>query len=248
MINDSYTLFSKVYDALTDDVEYEKRCEFLEKIFSKHLLNKPELICDLGCGTGSVCTILSKKGYDMIGVDSSEEMLICAQEKNKDGKILYLNQDMTDFELYGTVDVFLSMLDSVNYLTEDDDFETCLNLCKNYLNPGGVFIFDVNTLYKYENVLSDNTFVFEKDNIFYTWENEKDSDFHIFNLNFFVKNSSGSYDRFTEQHFQRYYSDKEIREKIKNSGLILEAVYPDLSLGKIKDNEQRLFYVVKKPL
>lgn len=242
----SYTGFSDVYDILTDDVEYEKRCEYIEKLFKKHMSYAPNLIADLGCGTGTVCSIMAKKGYDMIGIDSSDSMLYKASQKKDAQKILYLLQDMTSFELYGTVDAFLCMLDSLNYVTDSDDVEEVFSLVANYLNPGGIFIFDVNTLHKYENILSDNTFVFEEKNVFYTWENSFDGEYCDFRLNFFVKNKNGVYNRILEEHTQMYHSHDFLMKAIEKAGLTLEAVYGELTEEAPSENEQRVFYVVKR--
>ncbi len=243
--NYSYSGFANVYDALTGDVEYEKRCEYLEQLFRKHMTSKPELVCDLGCGTGTVCSILSKKGYDCIGIDSSDMMLDIALRKPGAEKILYLNQDMCEFELYGTVDVFLSMLDSLNYILSPEDLDQIFALVRNYLNPGGVFIFDVNTFFKYDKVLSDNTFVFEENDVFYTWENSFDGEYCDFRLNFFSKNPDGSYERTIEEHSQRFHTIDEIKKIINKHGLTLEAVYSELSEDEPNEDDQRIFFVVK---
>lgn len=244
--NISYSVFSGVYDALTHDVEYEKRCDYIEKLIKKHMTYTPELVADLGCGTGTVCTILSERGYDCIGIDSSDMMLDIAGKKDPDRKILYLNQDMCEFELYGTVDVFLCMLDSLNYLLSAEEVADVLSLVKNYLNPGGLFIFDVNTFFKYNEILSDNTFVFEEENVFYTWENSFDGEYCDFRLNFFVRNKDGHYDRMCEEHSQRYHSPEELTHLIENCGLKLEAVYCELTEDAPSDGDQRMFFVVKK--
>lgn len=243
--NTSYGNFAFVYDALTDDVEYSKRCDYLEKLFSKHMDFKPSLIADLGCGTGTVCSILSDRGYDMIGIDSSDMMLSEAIKKRGEREILYLNQDMTSFELYGTVDVFLSMLDSLNYITSTDELSEVFALVKNYLNPGGIFVFDINTPYKYEQVLSDNTFTHDDNGIFYVWENFFDGEYCDFLINFFVEND-GVYTRFTEEHTQRCHTFKEMLDIIEKSGLSLEAVYNDLSFDDPTGESERIFFVVKK--
>lgn len=243
--NLSYGDFAYIYDALTDDVEYEKRCDYIEKIFSLHLKSKPNLIADLACGTGTVCTIMSERGYDCIGIDSSDMMLDVAAEKNKDGRILYLNQDICEFELYGTVDCFLCMLDSINYLTCDGDLDALFSLVHNYLNPGGLFVFDVNTLFKYSQILSDNTFVYENNDIFYTWENCFDGMYCDFRLNFFV-GENGIYHRFTEEHTQRFYSAEYIKSCLKKSGLVLRNIYGDMSFENPAENDERIFFVVQK--
>lgn len=241
----SYGNFAFLYDTLTDDVEYEKRCDYLEKIFSKHLDFKPSLIADLGCGTGTVCTNLSDRGYDMIGIDSSEMMLGEAFKKKGERQILYLNQDMTSFELYGTVDVFLSMLDSMNYITSLEELEDVFALVKNYLNPGGIFVFDINTPYKYEQVLSDNTFTYDDKGIFYVWENSFDGEYCDFLINFFVE-ENGTYSRFTEEHTQRCHTFKEVLGLIEKSGLSLEGVYNDLTFDDPTGTSERIFLVLKK--
>ncbi len=242
---DSYNDFAYLYDMLTGDVEYEKRADYIEKLIECHMDVKPELVADIGCGTGTMCNILAQRGYDMIGIDSSDSMLNIARSKS-DSNILYLNQDMTEFELYGTVDVILSLLDSVNYLTDDGDIEKFFVLADNYLNPGGLLIFDINTLYKFENILSDNIFNYEDDKIFYSWENSFDGEICEFYLNFFVERSDGTYRRITEQHFERVYTVDYIKSAIENSGLKLLGIYGDMSLDMPKNDEQRIFFVAKK--
>ena len=165
---ESYSDFAYLYDTLTKDVEYEKRADYIEQLISRHTDIKAELIADIGCGTGTMCNILSERGYDMIGIDGSDSMLNVAKEKSSDS-ILYLNQQMTEFELYGTVDVILSMLDCVNYLTEDGEVERFFSLAHNYLNHGGLFIFDINSEYKFEKVFANNIYNYEDDNVFYSW-------------------------------------------------------------------------------
>ncbi len=244
--NDNYNGFAYIYDKLTDDVEYEKRADYIESIFKKHMTSKPELVCDLACGTGTLCTILNKKGYDMIGIDNSSDMLNVARDKSEGEKILYINQDICDFELYGTVDAITCMLDSVNYLTDDGDIEALLALVKNYLNPDGLFIFDINSPYKFQNILSDNIYTYELDNIFYTWENNFDGEYCDFYLNFFVKNSNGKYDRITESHTERMYTVQYLENEIKKSGLELVGLYNDLSFDAPESTSERLIFVVKK--
>ncbi len=243
----SYGDFACIYDLLTDDVLYADRVNYVEKLISKHLERNPELICDLGCGTGTVCSMLSQKGYDLIGIDSSHSMLSVASQKNTDNRILLLNQDITNFELYGTVDVFLSMLDTVNYITDISDLGKTFKLVSNYLNPDGIFIFDINTKYKFENILGHNTYVYEKDNVFYTWENYYEDSILDFTLNFFVKkDKDGDYKRFSEYHTQRYYSPDEIVEIAKRQNLSLEGIYSELTFDAPALDDERIFVVLKK--
>lgn len=241
-----YTDFAYIYDMLTEDVEYQKRADYLELLFKKYLKDKPVLIADIGCGTGTMCSILSDRGYDMIGIDSSASMLNVAREKSEGKDILYLLQSMTEFELYGTVDVCLSLLDSVNYLTDDDDFDRLIKLVNNYLNPGGLFIFDINTPYKFENILADNIYTYESEKVFYTWENSFDGKICEFYLNFFVENENGTYNRITEQHFERCYQIEELVDIIKNNGMTVVSVFGDLSEKMYKNSDERVYFIVKK--
>lgn len=243
----SYGRFADVYDFLTDDVEYELRTDYIEKLIRKHFGSSPELVCDLGCGTGTVCSILNSKGYDCIGIDSSDSMLSIAVSKNTDGRILFLNQDICDFELYGTVDVFLCMLDTINYITDTDALERLFALVANYLNPGGIFIFDINTKHKFANILGNNTFAYEKENVFYTWENYYEDDMLDFYLNFFVGDDKGDmYRRFTEHHEQRYYKTEFLQKLAVINSLDTVGIYGELSEDPPREDDERIFVVLKK--
>lgn len=243
----SYSSFAYIYDSLTTDVEYEKRADYLEEIFKKHLGRKPELVCELGCGTGTMCNILADRGYDMIGIDMSESMLDVAINKSEGKNILYLNQDMREFELYGTVDVIICLLDSFNYITDIKDLEHIFALCKNYLNPDGLLIFDVNTKYKFENVLADNTFTYDTDEVFYVWENSFDEENRLceFFLTFFVEND-GVYERIDEYHVERCYEDSELTYALEKAGFKGIERYSDLSFEMPKNDDERVFYLAKK--
>ena len=243
--NLSYGDFAFIYDRLTDDVEYAKRSEYIEKLIKMHFDGKAELLCDLGCGTGSMCVLMSGRGYDCIGIDKSDSMLNAAAEKSIGKNILYLNQDMCDFELYGTVDVILCMLDSVNYVDDADDLNRMFSLVHNYLNPGGIFVFDVNSEYKFKNILGNNTYTYETDGIFYTWENFYDGVMLDFELNFFVKDKE-LYRRITEHHRQRYYSISELEAFAEISGLAVKGIYGDLALTPPATDCERVFFVLQK--
>lgn len=244
-----YDSFAEVYDALTYDVEYETRVEYITGLMKKFSDIPVSMVLDLACGTGTVSVMLADKGYDVIGIDSSAEMLAEAIKKQGDRDILFLNQEMRDFELYGTVDAVVCLLDSVNYVLDEDDLLECFKWVNNYLNPGGVFIFDINTKYKLENILAGNIFNDEKDGVFYSWENYFDKEENIceFDLNFFVKNKDGSYKRFNEIHYERAYTDREIKAMLKKAKLELVAVYDDLTENSPAKNSEKVFYIAKKP-
>lgn len=244
-----YHILANVYDRL-QDINYDEFVDYYEAVFDKFGI-KPELVLDIGCGTGNITLPMARRGYDMIGVDLSEEMLGIAMEKakveNKD--ILFLNQDMTEFELYGTVGAMVSALDSINYLTEEGQLESMLKLLHYYLDPGGIFIFDINTEYKFKNILDGQAFVYDQDDVYCVWNNDYDREEKLcyFDLNFFLKNPNGTYKRFDEYQQERSYSIDEIEKIIKNCNLELLGVYDNLSFNPPKDNSERLFFVVKRP-
>ena len=222
---ESYTDFAYIYDKLIDQ-DYEKWADYIEEIFKKHNVN-PKLVLDLGCGTGSITNILAKRGYDMIGVDLSPDMLNVARDKAmKEGlDVLYLCQDIREFELYGTVDAIICTLDVLNYITEPKDLQQVFALVKNYLNPDGIFVFDINTEHKLKNVLGNNTFINDENGIFYTWENEYNNNISNQFLTFFAETEDGLYERFDEQHIQRAYTIDEIKEKLAVNKLSFEEEY-----------------------
>ncbi len=240
-----YNEFAFVYDTLTDDVNYAETVEYLEKIFEKQMYFKPKLILELACGTGSITSLLSKKGYDMIGADLSEDMLNVAREKC-DSSVLLLNQDMTEFELYGTVDVILCLLDSVNYVTDPKKLQKMFKLAHNYLEFGGLFIFDINSAYKLKNIIAENTFIRETEDIYSVWENEQNDNFVKFCLNFFVKDEDGKYERFYEEHKERIYEIDEVLSMLKKTGFEDVKVFGDNTFNPPSDEEERIYFVARK--
>ncbi len=240
-----YNSFSKVYDKFAYDIDYGKFVDYYEKIFKKFNV-KPELVLDICCGTGSLTTLMSQK-YDMIGVDFSVDMLNVAQTKNQDGKILYLCQSMCDFELYGTVDACYSSLDSINYILEEDDLYRHFKLVHNYLNPDGIYIFDISTLYKFKNVLSDNVFTDECDEAFFVWQNDYDEEekLNTMYLDVFLKNENGTYDRITEEHTEKGYLPSYVSKVAKKCGFEILGIFDEYSFEKYKNNSNRIFFVIQ---
>lgn len=243
----SYETFAQVYDLFMNDVPYDDWVCYIENIWSKYSL-KPELVLDLACGTGNVTQRLAAKGYDMIGIDLSEEMLNEAVHKNQYDNVLYLNQDMCEFELYGTVDSIICLCDSINYITEKEDLLQVFKLVNNYLNPKGLFIFDINTVYKFQYVLADNSYSQTTENAAYTWENfyDKDECINEYYTNFFIQNDTGSYDRFEEYHYERGYTVDEIKILLEQAGLILLDVYAENSFDKPQADSQRIYFVAQE--
>lgn len=242
-----YSDFAEIYDKL-QDIDYGSFTAYYEQIFKK-LGIKPELVLDLACGTGNITIPMAESGYEMIGVDISEEMLGIAADKARAGNldILFLNQDMTKFELYGTVDAAICALDGVNYLTQDGELLKMLALIKNYLNPGGIFIFDINSGHKLKNILGDNTFVYDEQDIYCVWSNSYDEDERIcsFTLDFFKRENGGLYQRFEEYQEERAYSITEIKNAAESVGLTLYGCFDDRSFNTASDTSERIFFVLK---
>lgn len=234
-----YTSFSNVYDLFMDNVPYDKWADDIEKILKKFNINDG-LVLDLGCGTGTLTELLSKKGYEMIGVDSSEDMLAEALEKKpEDVDILYLCQDIRDFELYGTVRAVVSSCDTLNYITESEDLFDVLCLINNYLDPDGVFIFDMNAPEKYEDVLSDNIFAENRDDASFIWENtfDEESRLNEYALTLFIEDKeTGLYEKREEFHYQRAYDREEIADLLERAGF-------EIVLNSEED--MRMYYTVK---
>ena len=241
----SYVDFAYVYDRLICQ-DYEKWADYIEEIFKKNKI-KPNLVLDLGCGTGSITNILSKRGYDMIGVDISCDMLNVARDKmTKEGQdVLYLCQDIRNFELYGTVDAVLCTLDVLNYITDEQELKKIFGLVKNYLNSGGIFIFDINTRYKFENILSNNTFVTDENGVFYTWENEYENDLSTQYFTFFKEEQNGQYSRFDEIHIQRAYDEDKLCDLLKSFGFSVTGIYDVLTFKKPSPDCEKTVIVSK---
>ena len=240
-MSDFFTARVVGYDEhMINDVEGCKECY---KKMATLVPLQTENLLDLGCGTGTMAHIMSREGYDVIGIDASPEMLSIAKQKH--GDILFLNQSLTEFELYGTVDAAYSSLDCINYLTEDGELSKLFALVKNYLNPGGIYIFDISSYHKLSKVLGNNTFVFEDENIFYTWENYFEDDILEMTLTFFKKNGS-LYERFEEEQIQRAYKTDEICSIAEASGLSVLGVFDNLSFADVKNDSERVFFVLRK--
>lgn len=240
----SYNDFAYVYDKLIGQ-DYEAWADCVEQLFKKSGVS-PKLVLDLGCGTGSITNILAKRGYDMIGVDLSYDMLGLAKQKaDEEGlDVLYLCQDIRSFELYGTVDAVICTLDVLNYITDKDELSSVFALVKNYLNPGGVFIFDINTTYKLSTVLGNNTFVNDEEGVFYVWENEYKDRLSSQYLTFFVQ-SDDVYERFDEEHFQRAYDIEEIEALLRQNGFETLTVSTPPTLEKPDKNSEKVIILSK---
>ena len=264
---EAYTDFAMVYDTFMDETPYEQWCEFLIELFRKYGAQKDDTrqenravmdnlrqerntVLDLGCGTGTLTELLARRGYDMIGVDLSEEMLrIAVDKRERSGlDILYLCQDMRELELYGTVGAAVSVCDSVNYLLEEDDVVQTFRLVNNYLYPEGLFIFDFNTIYKYAEIIGDTTIAENREECSFIWENTyyEEERINEYDLTIFVREEGDRYRRFQETHLQRGYSLKEMRGMVEAAGLLfVDAIDADTH-REVTQESERIYIVARK--
>ncbi len=289
---EAYSDFASVYDIFMDETPYDAWCEYIVKTLRDNGISDG-LVLDLGCGTGIMTRMLSSRGYDMIGVDVSEEMLAIArnaefqaldelddsgvidydtsvstqddtysgEEYSTDGElsdgdyddILYLCQDMREFELYGTVAAVVCICDSINYLTQEEDVVNTFRLVNNYLDPAGVFIFDFNTVYKYEQVIGNTTIAENRDDCSFIWDNyyHKDSHINEYDLTLFIgdcEDEQGQilYRKTCETHYQRGYTPEEMKRMVTEAGLeVIDMVDAD-TLTEVTDRSERVYIISRE--
>lgn len=244
---EAYTEFATVYDTFMDNVPYEAWKKYLVDILKAEGINDG-LLLELGCGTGRMTRLLAAEGYDMIGVDNSEEMLSVAREYTMENtEILYLLQDMREFELYGTIRAVVSVCDSMNYIMSEEDLRQVFSLVNNYLDPGGIFIFDMNTRYKYEKLLGDNSFCETREDSSFIWENYYDPEEQVnqYDLTLFIKEEDDLFRRYEETHFQRAYEIETVRKLIEEAGMKWEGVF-DVETGKEPTACSERIYIIAR--
>ncbi len=245
-----YSEFAWIYDECMDNVPYEEWVAFLVKRLTENGLTEG-IVADLGCGTGETTWRLSDAGYDMIGVDSSEEMLEIAREKEYDRNgmsILYLHQDLREMELFGTVGAFVSVCDTMNYLTTKEDLTKVFRLVNNYLEREGLFVFDMKSTRYYREVLGEHTRVEHLEEGTLIWENSFDSGSgrNEYALTIYLENEDGLYERSEEEHVQQAYSIEEVRHCLEEAGMEFVAVYADYSDEPGTEEAMRLVFVAKE--
>ncbi|MBE6014183.1 MAG: class I SAM-dependent methyltransferase [Lachnospiraceae bacterium] len=241
-----YGSFARVYDMFMDNIPYEDWCHRIVEILKEHGIDKG-IVADLGCGTGRLTKALSDKGFDMIGIDMSPDMLDIAIDKRGDADILYLCQDMREFELYGTVAAIVSVCDSLNYITEEEDLLEVFKLVNNYLDPEGIFIFDMNTPYKYKKILANNTFAESREDAAFIWENFYDTKTRIneYDLTLFIREDD-IFERYEECHLQRSYDLDRIKDLIAEAGLVLLDTYDGFTGEEPGRKSERVCFVCKE--
>lgn len=264
MSMDAYTSFAEVYDLFMDNVPYEEWAGYLVSVLQEDGI-RDGIVLDLGCGTGKLTRLMAKAGYDMIGVDNSVDMLDIAREQelaDADGKaltgektagsgILYLLQDMREFELYGTVRAIYSACDCMNYLLEEEELLAVMKLANNYLDPHGLFIFDMNTPYKYEKLLAENTFAENREDGSFIWENYFDpqSEINEYDLTLYIR----AYDeenpfflRYVEEHYQKSYSPDTVKALLKKAGMEFVAAYDAYTKDELRADSERMTIIARE--
>lgn len=245
---ESYSQFAAVYDYLMQDVNYADRTAYLLKLFKKFGA-VPTLLLDVACGTGMFSNLFAKKGVEVIGVDMSQEMLAIARENSADMEtdVLFLCQKAQDLDLYGTVDGAICCLDSVNHITDKRILQKAFKKISLFLEKDRLFIFDANTVYKHENVLANNTFVMDEDEVYCVWQNSYNSKTRItdISLDFFIKNEE-VFERSGEVFSERAYTEDELSLMLSRAGFKIEAVFDDMTENPINETSERAIFVCRK--
>lgn len=247
---EAYDGFARVYDLFMDNVPYEEWGAYIMAILKEYDISDG-LVLDLGCGTGKMTRILSAAGYDMIGVDNSEEMLEIAREaewEQENSRILYLLQDMREFELYGTVRAVVSICDAVNYILEEGDLRQVFSLVNNYLDPGGIFLFDLNTVYKYRGILGETTISENREESSFIWDNyfDEESSINEYDLTLFIREKENLYRKYEETHYQRAYEIETVKRLLTEAGMEFIAAYDAFTKNPVKPDSERVYIVARE--
>ena len=246
----SYDIFSSVYDILTENVNYQKIADKICSLLSQNEINGG-LLLDLGCGTGTLSFLLEKKGFDVIGVDASEDMLMVANEKKheENSNAMFLCQHAETLDLFGTIDCAVCVLDTINHIHKLKLVaETFLRISL-FMNMGGIFIFDINTPYKHEKILGNNTFIYDMDEVFCAWQNSfnKEEMETKIDLDFFIKNEDDDlFERYSESFCEYAYNPEYIFFMLEKCGFEILGTYDDYSDNPVNDETQRITVVAKK--
>lgn len=247
-MEDAYTVFAEVYDLFMDEIPYDKWCDYVAGLLHEHG-TAGGVVAELGCGTGRMTRLLADKGYDMIGIDSSEDMLYVAKE-NSDDSILYLQQRMQDIELYGTVEAFVSVCDSMNYILTEEDFLCVLKKVNNYLEAGGIFVFDLKTEHYYRDVLGDRVLADNREEACYIWDNhyDEESGCNRYELTLFIQDEEDAQVFYREQelHIQRAYDPAVVERLIKDAGMEFVAAYDAFTKEKPGEASERIYIIARE--
>ncbi len=246
---EAYTSFASVYDTFMDNIPYEEWTTYWVDRLKEYGI-EDGLVLDLGCGTGTITELLAKSGYDMIGIDNAEEMLEIAMEKRAASglDILYLLQDMREFELYGTVRAIVSACDSVNYILEEEELVEVFRLANNYLDPEGLLLFDFNTIYKYRELLGDTTIAEAREDCSFIWDNYyyEEEELNEYELTLFIREEDECYRRYQETHLQRGYTLEQMKDCLEQAGMIFVAAYDAYTREPVRPDSERICVIARE--
>ena len=247
---EAYSSFAQVYDLFMDNVPYEEWSRYLIGLLREyHVLNKT--VVELGCGTGKMTRLLADAGYDMVGVDNSAEMLEIAgerqEEENRDD-ILYLLQDMRELELFGTIQAFVSVCDSMNYILEPEDLKKVFGLVREYLVQGGIFMFDMNTVHKYRDVMGECTISENREEGSFIWDNYFYADEMVneYDLTLFIREENDLYRKYEEIHYQKAYDLEQVKELLRQAGMECVAAYDAFTHEPVRPDSERMYIIAKR--
>ena len=241
--------FAKVYDKFTENTGVGERTRYLYSLLSRFGVSHGILL-DLACGTGAVSEAFIQLGYDVISVDLSYDMLMQARQRLAayGGKALILAQDMRELDLFGTINACVCCLDSINHLTDPADVQRVFDRVSLFTEPGGVFLFDVNTVYKHEEILGSNTFVYEDESDFLVWQNEYDPADHTVQMliDIFSSDGAGKYTRECDEVTERAYPSEALEKMLFTAGFSEVFRFGDLSYNEPGNEEQRIYFAAVK--
>jgi len=242
-----YSALADCYDRLNAHIDYESWASALATKMKQNGVPDGALVLDLACGTGNITLPLVKIGYDMIGVDLSPEMLNAARQKKGADRVLWLCQDMRSFELYGTVGAVVCCLDSVNYVTGRIGLRKCFSLVHNYLDPDGIFVFDVNSPYKFKHIYGTNQYILDAEGAYCGWKNFFDpkSGLCDFELSIFSEDEDGSWHRFDETQRERCWSIQGLSSLLAACGFEVLEIASDLSGSPVNETTERVFFTCR---
>ena len=246
----SYGDFAYYYDMLTENVDYDKRCEYICGLLAENHISEGILL-DLACGTGTMSLMFADKGYDVVGVDGSEEMLTQAQEKKMESgaDVIFLCQRMEELDLFGTINAAVSTLDSINHVTDEDTVKEIFRRVSLFMEDKGIFLFDVNTPYKHREILGDNTFIYDLDEVYCVWQNSTDENLvTTISLDLFEKDEEDeeTYYRYSEEFSERAYDLDDIRKWLEDCKFEVVAVYEEMTKESVKADTQRAVFLARK--
>lgn len=245
----SYESLATRYDALTQDVDHEAWADYIEKHLKKCKI-PVQTVLDLACGTGTMTCLLAQRGYEMIGVDLSGEMLAEAAEKGREVEgiaPIFLQQPMQSLDLYGTIDACICCLDSVNYVTRPSELRRAFQRIHLFMMPGGMFLFDINTPEKLKG-LDGGTFIDETRDTYCVWRADYDARRKVctYGMDLFFQEENGLWRREEELHEEYAYQPEQLEEFLREAGFTDIRRYGELKMRAPKEGEQRIFFTARK--